>query len=175
MLSIGASFVAAKRSFSRYFAWSRINFRTCGISIDPGHRRRCFWRRQRAVWAISRSRHQPRGRRRSISCNRVNVNRPKLRNFDRPLGCLVISSEVFDVGNVSSLRNPTVRVRGNCCYRQLRNISRDHADVNRRKCGRYTRYLRNFDGPVGLSSRRRQCFLRRQRVISSKNDGVSPW
>ena len=33
------------------------------------------------------------------------------------------------------------------------------ADVNRRKCGRYTRYLRNFDGPLGLSGCRRQCFL----------------
>ena len=63
-----------------------INLRICGISIDPGHRRRCFRRRQRAVWAISGSRHQPRSRRRSVSCDRVNVNKPKLRNFDQPLG-----------------------------------------------------------------------------------------
>ena len=152
-----------------------INFRIYGISIDPCHRRRCFWRQQRAVWAISRSRHLPRSRRQSIfiSCNRVNVNKPKLWNFDQQLGLPGHLSEVFDVGNVSSLRNTTVRVRGNCHYRQPRNNSHDCADVNRRKCGRYTRYLRNFDRQLGLSGRRRQCFWREKHVISSKNDGAS--
>ena len=177
--SIAASFVAAKKSFSRRFAWSRRhNFRICGISIDPGHRRWCFWRGQRAVWAISRSRHQLRSRRRSIICDRVNVNKPKLRNFDRPLGLpghlqwsfwrrhRVISSKYDGAG---------LRVHSNCCYRQPPNNSRDPTDVNRRKCGKYTRYLWNFDGPLGLSGRRRQCFWRRQRVNYSKNDGASPW
>ena len=60
---------------------------------------------------------------------------------------------------MSSPRNTTVRMRGNCRYRQLRNNSRDRTDVNRRKCGRYTRDLRNCDGPLGLSGRRRKCFL----------------
>ena len=43
----------------------------------------------------------------------------------------------------------TVRVRGYCHCHQPRNNSRDRVDVNRRKRGRYTRYLRNFDGPLG--------------------------
>ena len=42
---------------------------------------------------------------------------------------MVISTEVFDVGNVSSSRNTTVRVRGNCRFRQLRNNSRNRAYV----------------------------------------------
>ena len=75
---------------------------------------------------------------------------------------------------MSSPWNTTVRVRGNCRYHQPRNNSRDRTDINRRKCRRYTRDLRNFDGPLGLSGRRRQCFWRRQRVISSKKDGASP-
>ena len=38
MPSVAASFVAAKRSFSRRFVYLiGINFRICGISIDPGH------------------------------------------------------------------------------------------------------------------------------------------
>ena len=45
---------------------------------------------------------------------------------------------------MSSLPNTTVWVRGNCRYRQPRNNSRDRTDVNRCKCGRYTRYLRTF-------------------------------
>ena len=49
---------------------------------------------------------------------------------------------------MSFLRNTTVWVRGNCHYRQPRNNSRDRTDVNRRKCGRYTRDLQNFDRPL---------------------------
>ena len=60
---------------------------------------------------------------------------------------------------MQSLRNTMVRVRGNCRCRQLRNNSSDRADVNRRKSGRDTRYLQNFDGPLELSGRHRQCFL----------------
>ena len=87
MPSIVASYVAAKRNFrDALLDLVGINLRICGISIDPGNRRRCFWRRQRAVWAISGSCHQPRSRRRSVSCDRVNVNKPKLQKFDRPLG-----------------------------------------------------------------------------------------
>ena len=43
---------------------------------------------------------------------------------------MVISNEVF---GISSLRNSTVLVRGNCRRRQPRNNSRDYVDVNRRK------------------------------------------
>ena len=46
---------------------------------------------------------------------------------------MVIPSEVFYVGNMSSLRNTTVRVRSNCRCHQPQTNSRDHADVNRRK------------------------------------------
>ena len=119
MPSIAASFVAAKRSFSRCFAWSdRHKFsylRNCDRSWSS---RRCFWRRLHAVWAISENRHKPRSRRRSVSCDRVNVNKHKLQNFNRPLGLPGHFSEVFYVENVSSLRNTTVRVRGNCRCRQ---------------------------------------------------------
>ena len=76
--------------------------------------RRCFWHRLRAVWAISRNHHQPRSRRLSVSCDRVNVNKPKLRNSDRPLGLPGHFQSRFYVDNVSSLRNTTVRVCGNC-------------------------------------------------------------
>ena len=87
MPSIAASFVAAKRSFSRRFAWSR---RHKFSYLRNFHRfwssRRCFWCWLRAVWAISGSRPQLRSRHRSVSCDRVDVSKPKLRNFDRPLG-----------------------------------------------------------------------------------------
>ena len=59
---------------------------------------------------------------------------------------------------MSFLRNTTVRVRRNCRCRQPRNNSRDCADVNRRKSRRYMRYLRNFDGPLGLSGCRGNFF-----------------
>ena len=58
------------------------------------------------------------------------------------LGHLHLS--IFDVGNVSSPRNTTVRVRGNCRYHQLWNNSRDRTDVNRRKCGRYNARFAEF-------------------------------
>ena len=78
---------SSKKSFSRRFASSRRHkfsyFRNFYRSWSS---RRCFWRRLRAVWAISWSRHQPRSCGRSVSCDRVNVNKPKLRNFNRPLG-----------------------------------------------------------------------------------------
>ena len=117
-----------------------------------------FWRWLRAVWAISGSRHQPRSRGRSVSYDRVNVNKPKLRNFDRPLGLpghlqwsfwrrqRVMSSK-YDGAYAWQLPILSVAEQQS-----------DRADVNRRKCGRYTRYLWNFDGPLGLSGRRRQCF-----------------
>ena len=176
MLLIASSFVAAKQSFSRRFAWSRRHKFLYLRNFDRSwSSRRCFWRRLRAVWAISGSRHQPRSRCRSISCERVNVNNPKLWNFDRPLGLPGHLQWSFYVGNVSSFWNATVRVRGNCRCRQPRNNSRDRADVNRRKSGRYTRYLRNFNGPLGSSGRCRQCVWCRQHVISSKNDGASLW
>ena len=86
MPSIAASFVAAKRSFRNILLdLVCINFRICGISIDPVHL--CdvidvgyvlFERSPEAA-------NQPWSRRRSVSCDRVNVNKPKLWNFDRPL------------------------------------------------------------------------------------------
>ena len=168
MPSIAASFVAAKEIFrDALLDLVGINFRICGISIDPGHRWRCFRRRQRAVWAISGSRHQPRSRRRSVSCDRVKVNKPKLWNFDRPLGLpgylqwsfrrrqRVISSK-YDGAGAWQLPLPSAAEQQ----------SRSH----RRKCERYTRYLQNL---LGLSGRCRQCFW--QRIISSKNEGASPW
>ena len=45
----------------------------------------------------------------------------------------------------------------------------------KRKIGRYVRYLRNFDRRLGFPGHLRWHFWRRQRVISSKNDGASPW
>ena len=83
----GGSGVAAKRSFSRRFAWSRKHKFLYLRKFDrPGLSRWCFWRRPCAIWTISGSRHQPRSRRRSVSCNLLNVNKHKLQNFDRPLG-----------------------------------------------------------------------------------------
>ena len=85
MPSIAASFVAAKRSFSRRFAWSRRHKFPYMRNFDRSWSfRRCFWRWLSAVWAISRSRHQSRSRRQSVSFNRV--NKLKLWNFDPPLG-----------------------------------------------------------------------------------------
>ena len=87
MPSIAASFVAEKRSFSRRFAWFRRHKFSYLRNFDRSWSSRwCFWRRLRAVWAISRRRQKPWSRRRNVSCNLVNVNKPKLRNFDRPLG-----------------------------------------------------------------------------------------
>ena len=155
--------------------WQRHHFRICRISFKPGKSRRCFWRRLCAIWAISGSRHQPWSRRRSISCNLVNVNLCKLRNFDRPLGLPDHLQWSFYVSNLSSLRHTTVRMRGNFRCHQPRNNSHDRVDVNRRKSGRYTQYLWNFDGQLWLPGRRRWCFWRQQCVISSKNVGSSPW
>ena len=45
----------------------------------------------------------------------------------------------------------------------------------KRKIRRYALYLHNFDRPLGLPGHIRRCFWRRQRVIFSKNDGMSPW
>ena len=87
MPSISASFVAAKRSFSRRFAWFRRHEFSYLQNFDRSwSSRRCFWHWFHAVWAISRSRQKPRSRHRSVSCDRVNVNKPKFRNFDWPLG-----------------------------------------------------------------------------------------
>ena len=85
---IAASFVAAKRSFSRRFAESRRHTYSYLRNFDRSwSSRRCFWRRLRDVWAISGSHYLPRSRRRrSVSCDRVNVSKPKLRNFDQLLG-----------------------------------------------------------------------------------------
>ena len=69
----------------------------------PGHRRRCVWRRQHAVWAISRSRRQP-----------PLANKRKLRNFDRPLGLPGHRRRFFYIGNVSYRRKMTVWLRDNC-------------------------------------------------------------
>ena len=86
MPSIAASFVAAKRSFSRRLASSHRHKFSYLQNFDRSwSSRRCFWRWLRAFWAIAGSRHQPRSRRRSVSCDRVNVNKPKLWNFNRPL------------------------------------------------------------------------------------------
>ena len=76
MPSIAASFLAAKEVFwDVLLDFVGIHFCFCGISIDPDLSWRCFWRQLRAVWAISGSRHQPRIRRRSVSCDLVNVNK----------------------------------------------------------------------------------------------------
>ena len=138
MPSIAASFVAAKKRFSRRFAtfaWSRRHTFSYLRNFDRSwSSRRCCWRRLHAVWAISGSCHQPRSRRRSVSCDRVNVNKPKLRNFDRPLGLPghLHSPVKFlhqQKKNVTSLRNTTVRVCGNCRCHQPWNNSRDQTDV----------------------------------------------
>ena len=151
MPSIAVSFVAAKRNFSRRDVLLHlvgINFRVCGILIDLDNSRRFFWRRLCAVWAISGSRHQPRSRCRSISCDRVNINKPKLRNFDRPLGfrgqlqwsfwCRQRISSKYDGAGAWQLPLPSATEQ------QSRSRRR-----KRCKSGRYTRYLRNFDGPLG--------------------------
>ena len=127
----------SNKKFSRCFAWSRRRKFSYLRNFDRSwSSRRCFWRRLRAIWAISGSRHWPRSRRLSITCNRVNINKPKLRNFDRPLGFPGHLQWRFDVDNVSSLRNTMVWMRGNCHCHQPWNNSRDRADVNRRKSGR---------------------------------------
>ena len=87
MPSIAALFVIGKRRFLRRFAWSHWHKFSYLQNFDRSwSSQRCFLCRLRAVWAISRSRHQPRSRRRSVSCDRVKVNKPKLWNFDWPLG-----------------------------------------------------------------------------------------
>ena len=102
-----------------------------------------------------------------------------LRNFDWSVGCLVISGDAFDLDNVSFLRKTMARVGGNCRCRQSRSLSHNLVDVTRRKIGRYVWYhywyVWNFYRPLGLSGHLRRCFWHRQWVISSKNDGTSPW
>ena len=86
MPSIAASFVAAKRSFSRRFACFRRHkfwFLRKIISIDPGHPGDAFYG---GYVPFERSPEATISRHRSVSCDRVNINKPKLRNFDRPLG-----------------------------------------------------------------------------------------
>ena len=131
MPSIAASFVAAKRSFSRRFACSRRHKFSYLRNFDRSWSLPAmFFDVGNVPFELSGSRHQPWSRRRSVSCDRVNVNNPKLRNFDRPLWLPGHLQCIFYVGNVSSLRNTTVRVRGNCRYRQPPNNSRDRTDVN---------------------------------------------
>ena len=76
------------RSWKKKFFWNvlldfvGIHFSVCGILIDPGHLGDVFdigyvpfeWFPEAA------------GRRRRVSCDRVNVNKPKLRNYDWLLG-----------------------------------------------------------------------------------------
>ena len=172
MPSIAPSFVAAKRSFSRRFAWSRRHKFSYLRNFDRSWSSPAiFWCRQRAVWAISGSRHQPRSRRRSVSCDRVNVNKPKLWNFDRPLGLPGHFQWIFlrRQGVISSTYDGA-----GAWQLPLPSAAEQRSRSHRRKCGRYTRYLRNFDEPLGVYGRRRRCFWRRQRVISSKNEVASP-
>ena len=169
MLSIAASFIAAKRRF----AWSRRHKFSYLWNFDRSWSSwRCIWHRLRAVWAISGSRHQRRSRRRSVSCDRVNVNKPKLRNFDRPLGLPgQLQWNCLRRQRVISLKYDSA----GAWQLPLSSAAEQKSRSRRRKSESYTQYLRKFDGPLGLSGRRRQCFWRRQRVISSKNDGTSPW
>ena len=87
MPSIAALFEAAKRSFRDVLLdLVGIHFRICGFSIDPGHLGDvfdvgCVTFERSPEAAISH-----RSRCRSVSCDRVNVNKPKLRNYNRPLG-----------------------------------------------------------------------------------------
>ena len=98
MTSIVASFVSEKRDVLLDLVG--INCCICGISIDPDHPSDVF---DVGYVPFERSPEAAISRRRSVSCNNVNVNKPKLRiSIDR-WGCLVISSEDFDVGNMSSL------------------------------------------------------------------------
>ena len=50
------------------------------------------------------------------------------------------------------------QVRGNCCCSQPTSISRNLIHVNRRKIGRYTRYLWNFNWPLWFPGHLRQFF-----------------
>ena len=87
MPSIAASFVAAKRVFLDVLLdLVGIHFRICGISIDPGHPGDVIDVGYVPFERSPEAANQSRSRRRSVSCDRVNVNKPKLRNFDRPLG-----------------------------------------------------------------------------------------
>ena len=170
MLSIVASFVAAKRSFSRRFAWSRRHTFSHLRNFDRSWSSlRCFWCWLSAIWAISGSCHQLLSRRWCVSCNLVNVKKKQICGIRSTVRIVWSSPVKFWMS--ATCRNTTVRVRGNCRCRQPWNNSRNRAD----KSVRYTRYLRNFDEPLGLAGRRRQCFWRRQRVISSKNDGAGLW
>ena len=150
MPSITASFVAAKRSFSRRFAWSRRHKFSYLQNFDRSWlSRRCFWCRLCAVWAISGSRHQPRSRRRSVSCDRVNVNKPKLRHFDRPLGLpghlqkflTSATCHLFEIWRCGCVATA-------CRCRQPRDNSRDRADVNRRKSDRVIYIYWNWNIPL---------------------------
>ena len=78
---------SSKKKFFKTFAWSHIHKLSYLRNFDRSwSSRRCFWCRLRAVLVISKSHHQLRSRWRTVSCDRVNVNKPKLRNFDWPLG-----------------------------------------------------------------------------------------
>ena len=81
MPSIAAAFVAEKVCRDVLLDFVGINFRICEISIDPGQA--IFFT---SVTCRLSDLQKPRSRRRSVSCDRVNVNKPKLQNFDRPLG-----------------------------------------------------------------------------------------
>ena len=131
-------------------------------------------RRESVATAVAVSRGTP------VAIYFVDINRRKigrytwyLRNFDRPLGLPGHRRQCFWLRQHVISSKMMARVRGNCCCNQLRNNSCDLVDVNRRKIRRYTQYLWKFDRLLLLPSHHWWCFWRRQRVISSKNDGAS--
>ena len=82
MPSIAASFVAKEVFRDVLLDFVGINFRVCRISIDPGHPSHVFDVGYVPFEPSPEAAEPPPER----QYDRVNVNKPKLRNFDRPLG-----------------------------------------------------------------------------------------
>ena len=126
MPSIAAFFVAGKRSFLRCFAWSHRHKFSYLRNFDRSwSSRRCFLLWLRAVWVIFGSHHQPRSRRRSVNCDRVNVNKPKLQTCESvaPLAMLHFLFHLMTIivkPDIRLSRPPCRRSRWNMLVQQFR-------------------------------------------------------
>ena len=78
---------SSKKMFSRCFAWSRMHKLSYLRNFDWSWSfQRCFNVGYVPFERSPEAANQLRSRRQSVMCDRVNVNKPKLQNFDRLLG-----------------------------------------------------------------------------------------
>ena len=85
---------------------------------------------------------------------------------------LVISGDIFDARNVSSLRKMTAQVRRNCRCRQQQSVSRDLLNVKSEGMHDICRISIDHQGCLVISS---DIFDIGNVSYLRKNDGASPW